>query len=165
MKWEEVISGNTLMSFRKLRIAWSVFWGVACVLLIVLWVRSYRLRDEIASLLTPTNGIYFESLEGRTGLHYYHSSDMRNWQSSAESAPVVDYMRDMSGPRFEFEVSGMANGTITHIAAPYWLVTTSVAILAATPWIRQLRWRFSLRTLLIATTLVAVALGLIVWLR
>jgi hypothetical protein len=30
---------------------------------------------------------------------------------------------------------------------------------------RQLRWRFSLRTLLIATTLVAVVLGLIVWLR
>jgi len=30
------------------------------------------------------------------------------------------------------------------------------------PW---LRWRFSLRTLLITTTLVAVVLGLIVWLR
>jgi hypothetical protein len=29
------------MRFRKLRIAWSVFWGIACVLLIVLWVRSY----------------------------------------------------------------------------------------------------------------------------
>ena len=30
-----------LMKFRKLRIAWSVVWGVAAVLLIVLWVRSY----------------------------------------------------------------------------------------------------------------------------
>src|SRR6187200_769128 len=29
------------MRFRKLRIAWSVFWALACVLLIVLWVRSY----------------------------------------------------------------------------------------------------------------------------
>ena len=29
------------MRFRKLRIAWSVVWGIACVLLIVLWVRSY----------------------------------------------------------------------------------------------------------------------------
>jgi hypothetical protein len=35
-------------------------------------------------------------------------------------------------------------------------------MLAFVPW---LRWRFSLRTLQIATTLVAVALGLIVWLR
>ncbi len=34
------------------------------------------------------------------------------------------------------------------------------AALAALPW---LRWRFSLRTLLIATTLVAVVLGLIMW--
>src|SRR6478672_8285240 len=29
------------MRFRKLRIAWSVACGIACVLLIVLWVRSY----------------------------------------------------------------------------------------------------------------------------
>ena len=29
------------MRFRKLRIAWSVVCGIACVLLIVLWVRSY----------------------------------------------------------------------------------------------------------------------------
>src|SRR6476620_2384492 len=30
------------LRFRKLRIAWSVFCGLACVLLIVLWVRSYE---------------------------------------------------------------------------------------------------------------------------
>ena len=38
----------------------------------------------------------------------------------------------------------------------------SIAALAAAPWIRWSR-RFSLRTLLIATTLVAVVLGLIVY--
>ena len=31
--------------FRKLRIAWSVGWGLAAVLLLVLWVRSYWWRD------------------------------------------------------------------------------------------------------------------------
>src|SRR6476661_3879782 len=35
------------MRFRKLRIAWSVFCGIACVLLIVLWVRSYWVRDYL----------------------------------------------------------------------------------------------------------------------
>jgi hypothetical protein len=30
------------MRFRKLRIAWSVVCAVACVLLTVLWVRSFR---------------------------------------------------------------------------------------------------------------------------
>jgi hypothetical protein len=29
------------MRFRKLRIAWSVAWGILCLLLIALWVRSY----------------------------------------------------------------------------------------------------------------------------
>ena len=38
----------------------------------------------------------------------------------------------------------------------------SSATLAAVPWIHA-RWRFSLRTLLIATTLVAVVLGLVVY--
>ena len=45
---------------------------------------------------------------------------------------------------------------------PYWVIVFSAAACASMPW---LPWRFSLRTLLIATTLVAVVLGLIVWLR
>src|SRR5690349_13539570 len=36
------------MKFRKLRIAWSVFWGLACVLLVVLWVRSYWCADTVS---------------------------------------------------------------------------------------------------------------------
>ena len=35
------------MRFRKLRIAWSVACGIACVLLIVLWVRSYWSCDQV----------------------------------------------------------------------------------------------------------------------
>jgi hypothetical protein len=35
------------MRLRKLRIAWSVGWGLACVLLIVLWVRSYSWEDAL----------------------------------------------------------------------------------------------------------------------
>src|SRR4051794_7311826 len=33
------------MKYRKLRIAWSVTWGIAAVLLIALWVRSYWIVD------------------------------------------------------------------------------------------------------------------------
>jgi hypothetical protein len=33
------------MKYRKLRIAWSVGWGVLCLLLVALWVRSYWWRD------------------------------------------------------------------------------------------------------------------------
>src|SRR3954447_14798313 len=35
------------MKFRKLRIAWSVFWGLACVLLVLLWVRGVWFHDFI----------------------------------------------------------------------------------------------------------------------
>jgi hypothetical protein len=31
--------------FRKLRIAWSVFWGSLCLLMITWWARSYRWQD------------------------------------------------------------------------------------------------------------------------
>jgi hypothetical protein len=46
------------------------------------------------------------------------------------------------------------------VCIPDWLLIFISIAFAAAPWIR---WRFSLRTLLIATTLVAVVLGLVVW--
>jgi hypothetical protein len=48
------------------------------------------------------------------------------------------------------------------VVIPHWFVLIVLATCATLPWVR---WRFSLRTLLIATTLVPVVLGLIVWLR
>jgi len=55
------------MRFRKLRIAWSVLCAIACVVLIVLWVRSYSRLDEkmdgeIASLSLPAE---FDQLDIR----------------------------------------------------------------------------------------------------
>jgi hypothetical protein len=46
------------------------------------------------------------------------------------------------------------------VGAPFWFVALLAATSACTPW---LRWRFSLRTLLIAMTLVAMGLGLVVY--
>jgi hypothetical protein len=43
---------------------------------------------------------------------------------------------------------------------PYWFVASLAAALAAAPW---LEWRFSLRTLLIVMTVLAIMLGLGVW--
>jgi len=41
------------MKFRKLRIAWSVAWGISCVLLVVLWVRSYRNQESCYMDIPP----------------------------------------------------------------------------------------------------------------
>src|SRR5690349_19644101 len=35
------------MKYCKLRIAWSMVWGIAAVLLIMLWIRSYFICDTI----------------------------------------------------------------------------------------------------------------------
>jgi hypothetical protein len=49
-----------------------------------------------------------------------------------------------------------------HIVLPHWLFAIAAMMTGAAPWIR---WRYSLRMLLIGTTLVAITLGLIVLLR
>jgi hypothetical protein len=47
------------------------------------------------------------------------------------------------------------------IVIPHWIVVFAFALLGAAMWIP---WRFSLRMLLIVTTLIAGLLGLIIWL-
>ena len=49
------------MKYRKLRIAWSVGWGIVAVLLVVLWVRSYC-RSTLSSNLS-TNRLYGWGIE------------------------------------------------------------------------------------------------------
>jgi hypothetical protein len=49
-------------------------------------------------------------------------------------------------------------GGTFELIAPYWLYILLVAGLAAAPWIHWTK-RFRLRTMLIATTLIALALG------
>ena len=46
-------------------------------------------------------------------------------------------------------------------AVPHWLVSLVLFLVALAPWLSVRR--FSLRTLLIATTFIAVVLGLVVW--
>ena len=61
---------------------------------------------------------------------------------------------------FSWEVARGADGGSHTLAMPYWFLALMFTTFAAFPW---LRGRFSLRTLLIATTLVAVLLGLAIY--
>jgi hypothetical protein len=51
----------------------------------------------------------------------------------------------------------LVTSTSSQFGIPYWLLVLLTARIATVPW---LKWRFSLRTLLIAVTLLAVLLGL-----
>jgi hypothetical protein len=146
------------MRILKLRIAWSVACGLACVLLIVLWVRSYWQLDEVQVPLSSSSQFTMQSFAG--SIWMFTEGKIRSsigWRLRHKS---VDDLLEITGmeimpPRAIF---GMGPG---NLQVPYWFLAPAFATSAAFPW---LRWRFSLGTLLIATTLVAVVLGLVVWL-
>ena len=59
---------------------------------------------------------------------------------------------------------GGSVGPSSHsLVISHWSAVLLSGVLAVVPWIPRLSWRFSLRTLLIAMTLIAVVLGAIVY--
>jgi hypothetical protein len=146
------------LRFRKLRIAWSVGWGIACVLLIVLWVRSYWWADTLAYFhdcrtygITAEQGNFLPYATEPGGCR----EDMFRWVSTSG---LIDHPANSQPKAFHF--SKDFDGSVL-LCIPMWFTVAPLAVFAMAPWLRK---SFSLRTLLIATTLVAVVLGLIVWL-
>jgi hypothetical protein len=143
------------MRFRNLRIAFSATCLLACVLLIVLWVRSYWHRQFIFSVnksalytgVGSDSGIVQFSRQTLTNEEY---SGSRSWSYNSVSN------RLLYGDTFRWSTSKA--GLL--VRAPHWSLILLSAGFATLPW---LRWQFTLRTLLIATTLVGVVLGIIVW--
>ncbi len=141
------------MRFFKLGIAWSVCWGILVVLLIALWVRSYWVADYFQ--LWRSHAVV--SLQGTL---FIDEKIILETSSTNVSAGLAETNRFLaySLPTRLFNFYPQGSG----LAVPYWLIATFAAALAAASWVS---WptSFSLRTLLIATTLIAVLLGLIVW--
>ncbi len=151
------------MKHRKLRIAWSVMWGLVAVLLILLWARSYHLYDFASHNFFGNRGFIIESIRGVGFVKYAPGATIVNAHgSSAPDRSRVPGEIFAKGTWGGFEFSTRAGGLV--FAMPFWFLSLTAIVFTICPWARTIR-RFSLRTLLIATTLVAVALGLIVWLR
>ena len=124
------------MKYRKLRIAWSVVCGVLCLMLIVLWVRSYVVYDRVVvdypsgvEWFISNKGVYIVSTYGLLAPH------LQSWS----------FGRTRWG---------------TVVCLPYSLTMLVVCAVSIAPWIH---YRFSLRTLLIGMTVVAMLLGLAIW--
>ena len=115
---------------RVLRIACTALCGIACVLLVVVWVVSRGTLAFVCYTTTPGSSAY-------SGSMHFHLLP-----------PTFDVTPRLGKVLFRI---------------PIWLTVLVTAILASAPWRWTVERRFSLRTLLIATTLVAVGLGLIVW--
>jgi hypothetical protein len=152
------------MKYRKLRIAWSAGCGILSVLLIVLWVRSFSICDAGTWGISGGPGYMFGSINGELSAVRVRSSQGKvtpgwgAWRYPAGKGLFwsTSDLQNLTAVRYESFATG-----VTILAIPYWFPVTLVAALTALPWIRQLKWRFSLRTLLIAATVVAVGLGLL----
>ena len=145
---------------KYLRIAVTVLSLTACVLISALWVRSYWWNDTVFGVIGS------ERLQLTS-----NCADLQLFvcpKAMFTVPPKWDYMRFIATPipskKRERIVARRLNAPLQGIelSGRHYLAVAFAALLAGVPWIG---WstRFSLRTLLIATTLVAVALAAIVY--
>ena len=135
--------------FRVLRIAWSVWWGILCVLLIGLWVRSYWRNDIVMSPRTMSI-----SQVGTLNCLISENTMLPGWRWHSIILTKCDEPGNTKPTRWMWIVADKH----VQLGFPYWLPVILSATVATLPWIRPTK-RFSLRTLLIAITLIAVVLG------
>ena len=139
--------------FRWLQIAWATLFGLVCLLILYAWVRSYSVGDSFAF----RDGHRFLLLQGK--IHIDETFSLPHIPSTKKLLE-----RHFRAERSEYYVVGDpakvqvdGRGKSVHFAVPFLVA----AALGGAPWIFR---RYSLRTLLVATTLVAAILGWIVWL-
>jgi hypothetical protein len=145
---------------KYLRIAVTVLSLTACVLLIALWVRSDTWIDIAHCPLLPPTTLVVESTEGTIaacGLKPTPGTTgfaFSGWGTRSLSSEYNISIHGTKSWRFAVHQYDAAVGF------PHWFAILISGTFAALPWIG---WssRFNLRTLLITTTLVAVALGII----
>jgi hypothetical protein len=147
---------------RYLRIAFSATCLIAWVLVIALWVRSYWWYDSIwhpekgwlPNGYTSTLGdlsVHWDSEPGGPRWRVYNQANENSWRREISDRSWIKY-------RFHWNITGGCDS----IGCPHWFACSVLAAIATLLWIPWSRG-FSLRTLIIATTVVCVALGLAVY--
>ena len=148
---------------RYLRIAFSITCLIACVLLIALWVRSHVVIDGIVySKQTPTETSAFVVNSDNGTLRVM---DRVAPTSSAKGFTIRNgwdyYRRSIKNATVDTFYFYRKRDEGFIIRFPILIPALLFAATGIAPWVYR---QFSLRMLLIATTLAAVVLGLIVWL-
>ena len=147
-----------LCYLRYLRIAFSATCLIACGLLVALSIRSNHQADVVrGKLFVPYEVI---SVRGRLMLTQIDNRKIpalprvESFPVGKRQADIVDnQVRSFSN----FQGFGLDKGH--SILLPHWFAAVLLLTLAALPWISP---RYALRTLLVATTFVAIALATIV---
>jgi hypothetical protein len=145
---------------RRVRIAVSMFFGVVTVALCLLWVASNRGQVLIRAHLPGAYDFGFVFLHGSSGLYVFKGN--ADWSIASEKNQMAF---DMNGRQFVrpaiffYRRIGFSQAHNFPLWVPI-VASGTLAIGLGIPYSS----RFSVRTLLVATTLVAVVLGLGVWL-
>src|SRR6476620_7857257 len=154
--------GEHAMRFPKLRIAWSVVWGLVAVLLCVLWVRSYYIEDDLSIRIARSEIVTFATMRGKALLSTYQVTPSLNrilhhgrWVTGSVGDDR-DEWENFDRRTLPWRIIASGGPASEALVLPLWFLPATSATSAAVPWVR---WRFTLRTLLIATTLIAAALG------
>ncbi len=153
---------DRLRLIRGLRIAVTTVCGIACALLAVMWARSYHSEDRASGHISGSYGVQLYSSRGwmvcsrNTAVdatqHYPWKMDVgkEHWLH-----PADDRLKFANPLHF------LRGASFASITAPHWvLIGLSGAVALVTSTVRL---KFSLRTLLIVTTAIAVLLGVVVW--
>jgi hypothetical protein len=144
------------MRFRNLRIAWSAFWALTCILLLVLWARSYWWYESIGQQIGQTRyggalvrgAVMFNRIDvSRRGVIPTGYSKQPASKAAFEREPIL-----------ALQLTPFSDGSA--VVLPIWFPVVVSIALAAAP---RIATQFSLRTLLLAMMLAAVLLGLLAW--
>ena len=146
------------MRFRKLRIAISAVCGVASLLLIALWVRSYRI-NHVAVVPVGKMKVGVQYAMGR--FVFVRAAKAKSFQQRITDPQAFDRILRTDENSFGVAVHQDPNTGLYSIQMPCWWFVALASTLAFIPWITSIRWRFSLYTVFIIITIVAFSLGVI----
>jgi hypothetical protein len=143
---------------RVLRWAVSIVAFTACLLMGVLWVRSYWRADQFVLPLSASRAFMAVSLGGATS---WRLGPWRpNWSQSMEITSVspgvltlgraVDWMGNLRNARFSRE----------SMRLPHWMLILACALIGAAPW---MRWRFSVRGVLVLMVFLAAMFAILIF--
>jgi hypothetical protein len=154
---------------RLLRIAFSAVCGIVCLLLIGLWVRSSNYIDRVTWHYSKPRAIQITTTPGRILSYKFVDQPIlvpgnMGRKGSVKWEEPLKSMRHFNAGPMLWSFGSVSGKDFAGVYVPFWVLVVLATVLAIAPWLKWFR-RFSLRTLLLATTLVAVVLGLAVAFR
>jgi hypothetical protein len=153
-------------AFRRLRTAAWAAWLAVCLILVVLWLRTFWRADVLWGPIPGYGSFVIASAPGYIELSIVHQVRYPStaWKLVSHAAEPNAVRRILSLDFGAFGLRRSWNWNEVSVTAPHWFIVLIAAACAALPLIKW-QSRFTLRTMLATVTIVAFALWLFVKIR